>query len=103
MCLSVVSERKPKPSGVGYKVFIPYGNRLRGLVYGGIYVRGAWRKAKGDPSVSDHGFHIYKKKTDAEARAADHGFNRIVVRVRYRGAITRVREMADLTETQKLW
>lgn len=92
MCLSIVSENKPASKGVGYKVFTVSVWGLASFVYSGKYLpRNKWLMScdgKSGDGPENVGWHIYKRRKDAEAfkKRAFHDSPLKVFRVKYRGA-----------------
>jgi hypothetical protein len=67
MCIAEISQVKPKPSGVGYKVLIVDGDSLRSACMGTVNPWRTWIKAS--PSIfggNQVGFHIYATREKAE-------------------------------------
>ena len=94
MCIHDITNRKPKKTGMGWKVFMDEKGKLFGDCHGAIDrprpVR-QWLRAKdfrdGNVRPEVDGFHIFVRKRDAESwRLLG---RKVVCRVRYRKATLR--------------
>ena len=92
MCLVTVSKQKPKPSGFGWKVFIPLPSGMleASMILNCRYRVGKWNAANGriwEPgTVYPFGFHIFLRKKDAVKNAE--WFRESCRKVEYRQAHT---------------
>ena len=94
MCITVTNEH-PEPTGPGYKVFIRCGRHFFGEYSGRRYFK-KWLHCDSyqDTHIGaahidyDPGWHIYLSLADANKvlHQTSNSFNRVVRKVRYRGA-----------------
>jgi len=90
MCLSTISKKRPKPEGIGYKVFVRCGvgvKRIRGEFSGGTRPIGKWLKAR-DPKIIGStyklGFHIFTRLSSVKQWHC--GGEEVIFKVKYRKA-----------------
>lgn len=95
MCLSEINKEKPKPNGVGYKVFEKDSKgKLRSWLYGPDPTKGKWMKARKEYQHHRNywsGFHIFTT-LDGAMKWLGVGPGDVIVKVRYRGAHTSGRQ-----------